>query len=47
MKAKAEQYQIKLSDIQMLDVLDNHEKLTNTEEIRANAEFKVEVEALK
>jgi hypothetical protein len=31
----------------MLDVLDNHEKLTNSEEIRAAAEFKVEVEAIK
>ena len=32
MRNKAEQYEIKLSDVQMMDVLERHQKLTNTDE---------------
>ena len=31
MKLKAEQYEVKLSDVQMLDVLDSHKRLTETD----------------
>jgi hypothetical protein len=41
MKAKAEQYEIKLSDVQMLDVIEAHSKLTSTDDGRALAELKV------
>jgi len=47
MRAKAEQYEIKLSDVQMLDVMDAHSKLTSNEEQRKLAELKVEVMARK
>lgn len=41
MKAKAEQYEIKLSDVQMLDVMEAHERLTTTDDARDLAELKV------
>ena len=47
MRAKAEQYEIKLSDVQMLDVMDAHSKLTSNEEQRKLAELKVMVMARK
>ena len=34
MRAKAEQYEIKLSDPQMFDVMERHQKLADTEENR-------------
>lgn len=43
MRAKAEQYEIKLSDVQMLDVMEAHSRLTTTDESRNLAELKVEV----
>ena len=47
MRAKADQYNIKLTDVQMLDVLENHSKLANTDNRRSLAEKKVEFEAMK
>lgn len=47
MRAKAEQYSVKLSDAQMLDVLDQHQKLTDSEENKAFAEEKVRVQSMK
>jgi chromosome segregation ATPase len=47
MRAKAEQYEIKLSDVQMLDVMDAHSKLTSNEEQRKLAELKAMVMARK
>ena len=38
MRAKAEQYNVKLSDVQMLSVLDQHSKFTNSQENREFAE---------
>ena len=38
MRAKAEQYNVKLTDVQMLNVLDQHSKLTNSEDNRKFAE---------
>ena len=46
MRNKAEQYEIKLSDVQMLDVLDRHQRLADTEESRAFAERKVYINSL-
>ena len=43
MKAKAEQYEVKLNDVQMLDVLGRFEKLADSEENRALAEKKVQL----
>ena len=47
MRAKAEQYSIKLNDSQMLDVLDRYGKLTNSEENKAFAAQKVRVRAMQ
>lgn len=47
MKSKIEQYEIKLSDTEIVDVIDKHEKLAQSEENRAFAEFKASVEAMK
>lgn len=46
LRNKAEQYQIKLSDVQMLDVLDRHQKMADTDESRAFAERKVVINSL-
>ena len=47
MKNKAEQYEIKLSDVQMLDVLDRHARLADSSESRAFAERKVLIQSLR
>lgn len=47
MRNKAEQYEIKLSDVQMLDVLDRHSKLVDSDENRAFAERKVMLNSLR
>ena len=47
MRNKAEQYEIKLSDVQMLDVLDRHSRLADTKETRAFAERKVLIQSLR
>lgn len=47
MRHKAEQYEIKLSDAQMLDVLDRHQKLADSDESRAQAERRVLVQSLR
>ncbi len=47
LKNKAEQYEIKLSDVQMLDVLDRHQKLADSDENRAFAERKVMLHSLR
>ena len=47
MKAKAEQYEIKLTDAQMLGVMEKHVKLADSDENRALAEKRVLVQALK
>lgn len=47
MKNKAEQYEIKLSDVQMLDVLDRHARLADSNESRAFAERKVLIQSLR
>jgi len=43
MKAKAEQYQVELSDTTMLDMMDSHSKLTDSDQNRAFAELQVTV----
>jgi len=43
MKAKAEQYQVELSDSTMLDMMDSHSKLTDSDQNRAFAELQVTV----
>ena len=47
MKNKIAQFEIKLSDTEMVDVIAKHEKLAQSEENRAFAEFKASVEALR
>jgi hypothetical protein len=47
MKRKAEQYEIKLSDTQMVDVYERFEKLADSEDNRKRAEKRVTVQALK
>ena len=47
MRNKAEQYEIKLSDVQMLDVLDRHARLADSEENKAFAERKVLIQSLR
>lgn len=47
MKNKIEQYEIKLSESEMVDVIGRHEGLSKSDENRAFAEFKVTVESLK
>lgn len=47
MKNKAEQYEIKLSDVQMMDVLDRHQRIANSDESRAFAERKVLIQSLR
>ena len=47
MRNKAEQYEIKLSDVQMLDVLDRHARLADSNESRAFAERKVLIQSLR
>ena len=47
MKAKAEQYEIKLSDVQMVDVMDRFSKLADSEENRAFAERRVKIQAMR
>ena len=47
MKSKIEQYEIKLSDNEIVDVIGKHEKLSQSEENRTFAEFKASVEAMK
>lgn len=41
MRNKAEQYEIKLSDAQMLDVLDRHQRLAESDDNRDLAEHRV------
>lgn len=43
MRAKVERYQIKLTDAQMLDVLDSHARLTGTDENKSLQNLKVDV----
>jgi hypothetical protein len=40
MKNKIEQYEIKLSDFEILDVIDKHQKISQSSENRSFAEFK-------
>ena len=47
MRAKVEQYEIKLTDAQMLGMLGKHVKLADSAENRALAEKRVRVEALQ
>ena len=47
MKAKAEQYEIKLSDVQMFDVMEAHSRLTTTDDARSLAELKVQVFSMR
>ena len=47
MQAKAEQYEIKLSDVQMLDVMDRHQKIADSEENRSFAERKVLIQSMR
>ncbi len=47
MKNKIEQYQIKLSEFEIVDVIDKHQKLSQASENRSFAEFKAQVSALK
>ena len=47
MKNKIEQYEIKLGENQLIDVLEKHEKLSQTDENRGFAEFRASVEAMK
>lgn len=47
MKNKAEQYEIKLSDVQMMDVLDRHARLADSDKSRAFAERKVLIQSLR
>lgn len=47
MKNKIEQYEVRLADKDVVDVIDKHAKLSQTEESRAFAEFKASVEVLK
>ena len=47
MRAKADQYEIKLTDAQMMDVMEAHGKLVSTEENKGLAELKVRVQAGK
>jgi len=47
MKNKAEQYEIKLSDAQMLDVLERHQRIADTEESRGLTEQKVIINSLR
>ena len=41
MRAKAEQYEIELNDVQMLDVMEAHSKLMGTDDKKLVAELKV------
>lgn len=47
MKNKISQYEIKLNENEIFDVLEKHEKLVKNDENRAFAEFKVTVSAMK
>lgn len=47
MKNKIDQYEIKLNDNEILDVIERHQKLAKSDENRAFAEFKVQVSAMK
>jgi len=47
MKAKAEQFEIKLNDTQMVDVFERFEKLADSEANRELAEKRVMVQAMK
>ena len=47
MKAKAEQFELKLSDAQMIDVLARYERISDSEEIRQLAEKRVIVQAMQ
>ncbi len=40
MKNKIEQFEIKLSDFEIIDVIDKHSKLSSAEDNRIFAEFK-------
>jgi hypothetical protein len=47
MKAKVEQFGIKLSDAQMIDVLAKHERIADSDENIKLVEKRVEVQAMK
>lgn len=47
MKNKIEQYQVRLSDSEIIDVIERHGKLAQSDENRAFAEFKAQVEGMK
>ena len=47
MRNKIEQYEIQLADTDIVDVVDKHGKLAQSEENRSFAEFKSSVEAMK
>ena len=47
MKNKIEQYELKLADKEIIDVIEKHSKLAQSEDNRTFAEFKSTVEALK
>jgi isopropylmalate/homocitrate/citramalate synthase len=47
MKAKAEQFEIKLNDTQMVDVFERFEKLADSEANRELAEKRVMIQAMK
>jgi hypothetical protein len=47
LKGKIDQYELKLSDTQLVDVIAKHDALANSQENRSFAEFRATVEALK
>lgn len=47
MKNKIEQYELKLGDREILDVIAKHGQLAQSDENRAFAEFKVTVQSMK
>lgn len=47
MKNKIEQYEIKLNESELIDVIEKHQVLSQSEDNRNFAEFKVTVQSLK
>ena len=47
MKHKIEQYEIKLNDNDIVNILEKYEKIAQSDENRTFAEFKVTVESMK
>lgn len=47
LRAKADQYEIQMTDAQMLDVMEHHGRLINSDDSKKLAELKVKVQAEK